>query len=223
MIMLMDLLAVFALFLLGVCMGSFAGASVWRLRADQLADDKKDGFEYDKKEFKKLSPLMKRRTGSDRSMCLKCNHQLAWYDLIPLFSWFSTGGKCRYCQAPIGKLEPLIELFVGLIFVISYIFWPFGLSAWADWAIFGLWLAAVVLMAILFTYDAKWQILPLKINLALILVAVAMLALRFWTGHDISWISLVGSMFLLGGLYALLYLISQDLVGDADRILGLAA
>ena len=45
MIMLMDLLAVFALFLLGVCMGSFAGASVWRLRADQLADDKKDGFE----------------------------------------------------------------------------------------------------------------------------------------------------------------------------------
>jgi len=42
---------------LGLCMGSYAGATVWRLRARQLVEDKADGEKVDSKEYKKLLPL----------------------------------------------------------------------------------------------------------------------------------------------------------------------
>ena len=44
--------------ILGAIFGSFAGAQVWRLRAKQLSDDKTLGYDYDKKELKKLTPLL---------------------------------------------------------------------------------------------------------------------------------------------------------------------
>src|SRR6478609_4310093 len=87
----------------GLLFGSFAGASVWRLRAWQLVADKKAGDEdVDEAELKQLKPLTKATFRTDRSRCLHCGHELAWYDLLPLASWLSTGGKCRYCRKPIG-------------------------------------------------------------------------------------------------------------------------
>lgn len=38
-----------------------------------------------------------------RSECDKCFHVLAWYDLIPLVSFLSTKGKCRYCGKPVDR------------------------------------------------------------------------------------------------------------------------
>lgn len=58
-----------------------------------------------------------------RSYCPQCHHTLAWYDLIPLLSYLSLNGHCRYCQK---KIEPsyfLIELFSGILFV-SSVFFP---------------------------------------------------------------------------------------------------
>ncbi len=43
------------------------------------------------------------------SHCMVCGHRLAWYDLIPLVSWLSLGGKCRYCKSKISAQYPLIE------------------------------------------------------------------------------------------------------------------
>jgi prepilin signal peptidase PulO-like enzyme (type II secretory pathway) len=45
-----------------------------------------------------------------RSACPSCGHTLAWYDLIPIFSWLFLRAKCRYCALPISCLYPLIEL-----------------------------------------------------------------------------------------------------------------
>ena len=36
----------------------------------------------------------------ERSHCPHCNHQLSWYENIPLLSWMALGGKCRGCKAP---------------------------------------------------------------------------------------------------------------------------
>lgn len=49
-----------------------------------------------------------------RSQCPYCNHLLAWYDLIPVLSWFFLHGECRYCKKPISWLYPFIELFTAL-------------------------------------------------------------------------------------------------------------
>src|SRR6476661_6297359 len=101
---------------IGLVMGSFAGAQVWRLRARQLVEDSSNGESVDSHELKRLRPLTGRKTSEDRSQCLSCGHTLAWYDLVPLASWASTQGKCRYCKKPIGKFEPFIEIGTALIF-----------------------------------------------------------------------------------------------------------
>src|SRR5271155_1859642 len=50
-----------------------------------------------------------------RSHCPHCTTTLAWYDLIPLFSWIWLCGRCRYCHKPISHLYPFIELLTVMV------------------------------------------------------------------------------------------------------------
>ena len=51
-----------------------------------------------------------------RSHCDNCKHTLSWKDLIPLLSFVLLGGKCRYCDKPIGWINPSVELVTGVSF-----------------------------------------------------------------------------------------------------------
>jgi len=208
----------------GLCFGSFAGAQVWRLRARQLIEDKATGEDYDKKEYKALLPLTKRKTSDDRSQCLHCGHQLAWYDLLPLVSWLSTGGKCRYCHKRIGNFEPLIELGVAVFFVVSFLFWPQALIAPIEIIQFIIWLVAGVMLTILLAYDAKWFLLPDRIVFPLIALAVlyAGIELTKATNVFMAILSLAAAVAILSGIYLLLWLISKGKwIGFGDVKLGL--
>lgn len=210
-----------SLMLIGLALGSFAGAQVWRLRARQLVQDKAAGEAYDTGEYKKLVKLTTHRGAHDRSRCLSCGHLLAWYDLIPLVSWLTIGGKCRYCHTRIGLMEPLIEAGVASVFVLSYWLWPFSLTSGLEWARFGVWLVACVLMAILLVYDAKWSLLPFGVNIGLVVTGAVFLVLtQFITpfGPDL-WISFAVAVSILAGLYFLFSLAGW--VGLGDSILGL--
>lgn len=57
---------------------------------------------------------------NDRSKCDSCGHVLAWYDLIPIFSFVILGGKCRYCHKRISFLNPIVEISMGLLFAYAY-------------------------------------------------------------------------------------------------------
>lgn len=48
-----------------------------------------------------------------RSHCRKCGHTLAWWENIPILSWFVLGGRCHACKAWIGWRYPLVELAVA--------------------------------------------------------------------------------------------------------------
>lgn len=213
-----------ALVLVGVCLGSFAGASVWRLRARQLAQDKVDGEQYDKQEYKQLNKLTKSSIMKDRSQCLHCSYTLKWYDLIPLVSWISLRGKCRNCHHSIGYLEPLIELGVALLFVGSYAFWPYPLSDFLDISRFILWLVSGVGLAILFAYDAKWFLLPDKITVVIIILGALSAIISVAQSSDTlsALSSAAGSVVILSGIYFALYKISKGRwIGFGDIKLGL--
>jgi leader peptidase (prepilin peptidase)/N-methyltransferase len=62
-----------------------------------------------------------------RSHCEFCKKELAWYDLIPLFSFLILKGKCRYCHRPIGLLYPVIEFSTGILFLATFVF-VYGLN-----------------------------------------------------------------------------------------------
>jgi prepilin signal peptidase PulO-like enzyme (type II secretory pathway) len=214
------------LVILGLSLGSFSGAIMWRLRARQLARDKKNGEKVDNDEYDSLKKLTKKSLLSvdDHSVCLHCSYRLKWYDLIPLLSWLLTRGKCRKCHKPIGYLEPLIELGMVAYFVLSYAFWPYPLTDWLEIARLVLWLAAGVPLAILFAYDIKWLLMDEKTNYTLIGIGVVSAVLVVLNSPDkvSALYSLLGSVLILSGLYFAVYFVSKGRwIGFADPVLGL--
>ena len=208
---------------LGMVLGSFAGAQVWRLRARQLKEDMMAGEPYSKREYKQLSVLMGRKQKEDRSLCLQCKHTLAWYDLLPLASWLSTRGKCRYCKKPIGYFEPSMELIMALFSVVSYVLWPWDILG--TWPLLVVWLMAGMVLLIMAAYDTKWQLLPDIANYSYIVLSVAFVVLRVWLVGDVTAVSLVGSLTILAGLYMMLFVVSRGAwvgFGDVKLCVGLA-
>lgn len=220
----MDFIVYLALALFGLVFGSFAGASVWRLRARQLVIDQKNGDPVDRKELKKLSKLTGHTVSKDRSQCLHCGYELRWFDLIPLVSWLTLRGRCRDCKKPIGIMEPLIEIGTAAFFVLSYALWPFDLSSGVQLAQFIIWLIAGVGLAIMFAYDAKWFLLPDRINFAVIglgLISATLLIIDS-PDHVGAFLNVLGSVGVLSGIYLSLYLISKGRwIGFGDIKLGL--
>jgi prepilin signal peptidase PulO-like enzyme (type II secretory pathway) len=212
---------------LGLVMGSFAGAQVWRLRARQIVADKAAGEPYDKDELKRLLPLTKAKLTDDRSHCLRCQHVLRWYDLVPLVSWLSTRGRCRYCHKPIGRFEPIIEIGTAVIFGVFSYSWLhlFGLQL-VGLVLLALWLAALTMLVILFAYDFKWFLLPDRVMFPLIGLSVIITGLMLKAVHtpslSASLLSIGYSILILSGIYLALWLVSKGRwVGFGDVKLGL--
>ncbi len=57
---------------------------------------------------------------SDRSRCRNCHKVVPWYDNIPVLSFLVLRGKCRQCKTKISPRYPLVELLMGLLFVLIY-------------------------------------------------------------------------------------------------------
>ena len=55
-----------------------------------------------------------------RSHCMSCGYQLAWFDLIPVFSWLALKGKCRKCGAKISVQYPIIEALNAVLTVLTF-------------------------------------------------------------------------------------------------------
>ena len=219
----MTILIAGALLLLGVVLGSFAGAQVWRVRARQLRTDKQTGHPYDKHEWRQLRVLLQGTVRDDRSRCLQCGHVLAWYDLLPVVSWLSTGGRCRYCQQFIGWFELVMELVLGVSLALSYLVWPWALPASS--LLFAVWVVVALVLMILAAYDAKWQLLPDPLNYGLMVLGALFVLVRMTTLHDVDFVSLTGAVALLAGLYGGLYAISRGAwigFGDVKLCVGLA-
>jgi prepilin signal peptidase PulO-like enzyme (type II secretory pathway) len=223
----MEVVVYLALILLGACLGSFAGAQVWRLRARQLVEDKRLNLPVDTREYKKLRGLAATPVHKDHSHCLHCGYELKWYDLIPIVSWLSLGGKCRQCRKPIGWFELLMEIGVAAFFAVSYWLWPFALDTTLEITRFVIWLVAGVVMAMLIAYDAKWFLLPDK--LTVILAALGVMTVAITAQQSGNLLMTLGSaaiaVGILSGLYLGLFLLSRGKwvgFGDIKLNVGLA-
>jgi len=62
------------------------------------------------------------------SACPSCNHRLHAIDLIPVLSWLTLGGRCRYCRASIAWQYPVVEACMAMILGFSYLKAGLGLA-----------------------------------------------------------------------------------------------
>lgn len=120
------------IFLIGICIGSFINVAI-----DRIPHGKSIVY--------------------GRSQCDFCKHQLAWYDLVPIFSYLFLLGKCRYCHKKLSLQYPVVELLVGLLAVFIYLFQqPMTLN---DFAVYTLDTALFVVAFALTIMDIKYHIL----------------------------------------------------------------
>src|SRR5262249_19330002 len=61
-----------------------------------------------------------------RSHCYSCQKVIAWYDNMPIISWFLLKGKCRHCGAKFSIRYPLVELIMAVLFFGVY--WSQGMT-----------------------------------------------------------------------------------------------
>lgn len=101
-----------------------------------------------------------------RSLCPQCHGLIAWYDNIPLLSFFILGAKCRKCKNKISFVYPLVEWIAGLLAVLCL--WKFQFSPKA-----ALWFFAFVCPLIVISFvDLKHFIIPDVISLPFIFVGI---------------------------------------------------
>lgn len=128
----MVLISVLIFALLGLFVGSFLNVCIDRLPRGQSI----------------ISPP---------SHCPACNQKLAVADLIPLLSYFSLRGRCRYCQARIPLRLPLVEGITALLF--AFFYWNFGLGL--NLAVF---LIYACFLIIIFVIDLENQLVLDKVS-----------------------------------------------------------
>lgn len=219
------------LLVLGLCFGSFVNALVWRLHEQEEAKEqleeltKKKQTKASKNAASKLQARLKDLSiSTGRSMCVDCSHTLTWYDLVPVLSWLSVGGKCRYCRKPISWQYPLIELATAAIFMFSYMFWPQELTG-AGLFNFVIWLITLVAFMAMTIYDFRWMIIPNVIVYPLILLT-ALQRVVDYAVFGSSWLTFlltVAAALIGGGFFYILYQVSAgNWIGGGDVKLGFA-
>lgn len=102
------------------------------------------------------------------SVCPACDHRLYPRDLIPLFSFLTLGGKCRYCKEKIAWRYPLVEALNGVLYMVLVL--RFGLNLQS--VLYAL--IASVLLCIAFI-DWAHLLIPDSLNVALLLLGVGLL------------------------------------------------
>lgn len=209
------------LIVFGLCLGSFANALVWRVHEQGASRGaKKKGIlkRVQDDNVDRLSILR------GRSMCTDCGHELAAKDLIPVFSWLSTGGKCRYCRRKISVQYPIVEIATALLFVASYLYWPYTLTT-DNWQVvaFGLWLLILTGLMALLVYDLRWYLLPNRIVYPLTVLAGCMALIQVAvTPEPLSAVIDTALSVLVGGgiFYALFQVSGGKWIGGGDVKLG---
>lgn len=174
-------------FIFGLIIGSFLNCLIWRLYKDE--------------------------TLGGRSYCPKCRHTISWYDNIPLLSFAILRGRCRHCREKISWQYPLVELATAILFLFTFQADVSGPQF--SWLLIRDWFLIITLM-IVFVYDARWQLVPVKI---VWFMGVLILALNIILG--VSWTAILfytalGAVFFL----AQYFLTKKKGVGEGDIWLG---
>lgn len=128
-----------------------------------------------------------------RSFCTSCKKTLAWYDLIPLFSYILLKGRCRYCGKKIGQEYVMVELVSGIL--IGYLFFtsfpflsplsdPLKLILFSSELIFKIFFITILLS--LFLTDYKKMLIPDRIILPSIVLSI--IFLLFLTVYKIAYL-----------------------------------
>ena len=131
------------------------------------------------------------------SRCDSCGRRLTAPDLIPIFSYLRSRGKCRYCGAPIPQRVLWVEITTGALFAL--LFWKFGLTG--DYAITVFYTCVFL---VLFVIDLEHQLILNVIVYPMMAVALVISFIHPFTADATNYIHLTNSTTVNSGLNSLI-------------------
>jgi len=168
------------------------------------------------------------RSFGGRSGCMTCQNTLAWYELIPIFSFLGLQGRCRNCKTKISIQYPLVELVTGLIFATLFLkFQDVFFGPTLVFTITYAYYAAVFsLLVVIAVYDLRHKIIPDA--LSFVFGILAFVGLFFFNSsgfypHLPSILEFLSGL-LIAAPFALFWLVSSGKwmgLGDAKLAVGL--
>ncbi|HET7373245.1 MAG TPA: prepilin peptidase [Gemmatimonadaceae bacterium] len=138
-------------FIIGACVGSFLNVCIVRWPRERSV----------------LRP---------RSRCPQCGNQLSWFENVPIVSWLALRGRCRCCDERISVMYPIIELVVGLGWMLAVQYFGPTFTAFRV-AVFG-----TVLLGVAMT-DAKHYLIPDGFTLFGLVFALVTAVIAFFHGE----------------------------------------
>lgn len=161
------LLLYIIIFLYGIVIGSFLNVCIYRIPKQE-------------------------NIAKVRSHCMQCDHQLKWYELIPLFSYLLQGGKCRVCKTKISVQYPLIEGANGILYV--FIFMINGINV--DSLLYCLLTSTLLVLSVI---DFRTYEIPIGINYFILVLGVLRTVLHntHWAEHVIGFFAVSVVLYII--------------------------
>lgn len=146
------------------------------------------------------------------SHCKVCNTKLKAKDLIPIFSFLSLRGKCRYCKEKISVQYPLVELFTAILFMILYL--KFGVSL--EFFKFITFTAILLVIGII---DYKTQYIYFEVILTGLIFGILFLIMSFLLEGNIELKDIILSAVIPSLFLAVIVLITNGMGwGDVELV-----
>ncbi len=129
---------------------------------------------------------------SVRSHCQRCDYQLRWYDLVPLFSYIFLRGKCRNCGEKISPQYPVVELANGLLWLITFLIKGVTVES----LLYSLLFSALLALSII---DFRTFEIPVGLNIFIGCLGIINLILNYrnWLDYLIGAVSVSGFLLLI--------------------------
>lgn len=144
------------------------------------------------------------------SHCPKCNTKLKWYDNIPVISYLTIMGKCRYCGEKISLQYPIVEALNAMLYFIMYS--KFGFSL--DFVFYSL--LSSVLIVVTFI-DLKEMIIPDVLVVIIIILSIVYKIINYlYQGISPQILNSLGGLILAGGLFLIIIFLSKGGMGGGD-------
>ena len=146
-----------------------------------------------------------------RSHCTKCNHELKWYELIPVFSYLIQGGKCRNCKVKLSIFYPVVEIISGILFALCY--YNFGFTNELFIA-----LLIVSFLVIVIVSDVSYLIIPDEITAFFSLIIILLKLVLY--GVKPAFFSVLSAVLMFCIMYCIMMLgnkmFKKETLGGAD-------
>ena len=184
-------LEILTIFIFGLCFGSFITMASYRFGLENIS----------------VKDFIFRN-----SFCPKCNKQLKFWHLFPLFSWLFYKGKCAMCRSKISIRYPLIEIITSAVFVSAFL--ALGQINLELILI----LLMVVLLLIMIIVDLENYFIPNQTLVALAIL-IFIYHLLIPSGHNLGHYILSAIGFFLFGIiihFGFLFFTKKHGIGEDD-------